>query len=130
MGASGYEDRVELMLDITEFYDRVGIIADDRELAWLGFNLDIFLLGFRPVHLPKLLDFCREHPEYHVASFVGPERLANKYVPGRNLYLLANGDRNPNLVLDTAANPNRALVNEEMICSALTMFSNTKTGRQ
>jgi len=130
MGASGYEDHVELVVDCIEFYERAGIIADDRELVWLGFELDIFLFAFRPEHVPQLLDFCREHPEYHIASFVGPERLANKFVPDRNLYMLANGDRNPNLVLDTAANLKRALVDEDMICSALTMLRNSNTGDQ
>jgi len=69
MSASGYEDRVELMVDIHKFFTRVGIVADYRELAWLGFELGTYLSLFRLRHLPHLLAFCVANSDYHVVMF-------------------------------------------------------------
>ncbi len=128
MTASGSEDRVELMVDIHQYFRRVGMISDFRELAWLGFDMGIYLSIF-PQHLAaQLLTFCRENPEYHVVTSVDPGRWVNKYVPDCRCYKLANGDKNPNLVLNPLVSPERALVDEEVICSALTMLNNTDAG--
>ena len=98
MTASGSEDRVELMVDIHQYFRRVGMISDFRELAWLGFDMGIYLSIF-PQHLAaQLLTFCRENPEYHVVTSVDPGRWVNKYVPDCRCYKLANGDKNPNRV--------------------------------
>ena len=130
MSASGYEDRVELTVDIHRFFARVGIVFDYRELAWLGFELGTDLSLFRLQHLPQLLAFCLANPDYHVVSSTAPGRLVNKYVPDCRSYRLAKGDKNPNLVLDPLVNPERALVDEEVICSALAMLNNPDTGDQ
>jgi len=36
MGASGYGDRIELIVDICEFYERVGMVAPYTALERLG----------------------------------------------------------------------------------------------
>ena len=130
MAASGYGDRVELIVDINEFWNRVGIIGDYYELQWLGFNLEPFPSVFRPEHIPEMLTFCRENPEYHVVTSITPGRLLNKYVPGRKVYKLAKGDQNPNLLLNPLVNPLRALVDEEVICAALAILGDVKAGNE
>ena len=127
MSASGYEDRVELMVDINKYFRRVGMICDFRELAWLGFDMGIYLSIFSQHLVPQLLTFCRENPEYHVVTSISAGRWVNKYVPDCRCYKLAKGDKNPNLVLNPLVSPERALVDEEVICSAITMLNNTDT---
>ena len=128
MSASGHQDRIELMIDIHQYFRRVGMISDFRELAWLGFDMGIYLSIFSQHLTAQLLTFCRENPEYHVVTSVDPGRWVNKYVPDCRCYKLANGDKNPNLVLNPLVSPERALVDEEVICSALTMLNNTDAG--
>ena len=128
MGASGYGDRIELIVDICEFYERVGMVAPYTALERLGLATNLCFSFYWAEDLPQLLDFCRDNPEYHIISSDTPGRLVNRYLPGAKTYSLAKGDRNPNLVLNPLVNSKRALVHEEMICSALAIMNDIDTG--
>ena len=128
MGATGREDHIELFVDMDEFYRRVDFVSSYLELEWLGFKTESFEGSFRARRLPELFAFCTANPEYHMMTYTDQGRIANKYVPGKKLYLLAKGDKNPCLVLNHLIDPSRALVTEEMICSALAMLNDVNTG--
>ena len=49
--------------------------------------------------------------------------MENRFVPNKNLYMLANGDQNPNLVLDIFWKKDRHLLLEDRLNEALTMGS-------
>jgi hypothetical protein len=51
-------------------------------------------------HLPKIVDLCREFPEYHIVSLPEDNVMINTCVPGSDLFCLAEGDANPNLLWD------------------------------
>jgi hypothetical protein len=52
-----------------------------------------------------------------------PGLLVNQFIPGRdNLYHLACGDRNPNLVLDDLLHKSAELFMEEGLAEALAMI--------
>jgi len=127
-GATGQEDRVELMVDINEFYNRTGLIASYLRLIALGFNVEHYGATFRPDRLPDLIEFCESNPEYHILTCMAPGRTVNRYVEGKNLYRLGNGDKNPYLVLNIFVDPARALVAEEMVCSAIAILSDGDAG--
>ena len=123
MVATGREDHIELMVDFNKFYSRVGLVGSHLELEWLGFKTESYGGTFWARRLPELFAFCVANPDYHIITYTDLGRIANKYVPDKDLYLLAKGDKNPSLVLNHLIDPARALDTEEMICSALTMLS-------
>jgi len=128
MSATGREDHIELIVDINEFCNRVGLVSSHLELEWLGFKTESFGGTFRARCLPELFAFCVEHPEYHIVTYTDQGRVANKYVPDKNLYYLGTGDKNPCLVLNHLIDPARALATEKMICAALAMVDDVNTG--
>lgn len=128
MSATGREDHIELIVDISEFIRRVGFVNSYLELEWLGFKIESYGGSFRARRLPELFAFCAENPEYHIMTYTDLGRIANKYVPDKDLYMLANGDKNPSLVLNHLIDPARALVAEETVCSALAVLNNVNTG--
>ena len=128
MGATGREDHIELIVDMDEFCRRVGFVSSHLELEWLGFQTESYGGSFRARRLPELFACCAENPEYHIMTYTDLGRIANTYVPDRDLYLLARGDKNPNLVLNHLIDPARALVAEETICSALAVLNDVNTG--
>jgi hypothetical protein len=130
MGASGYGSRIELIVNISEFFKRVGLICDYQEFEWLGLQRGISLTSFPPHLVEQLLNLCAQDPTYHIVSGTAPGRLVNKYVPNALSYQPANGDKNPDLVLNAFVDPKRALVDEEMMCSALAILHHVDAGDQ
>lgn len=130
MGALGHGSRIELIVNISEFFKRVGLICDYQEFDWLGLERGMSLTSFPPHLVGQLLDLCEQDPTYHLVSGTAPGRLVNKYVPNALSYQLAKGDKNPNLVLNAFIDPKRALVDEELICSALAIMNHVDTGDQ
>jgi hypothetical protein len=128
MGATGREDQIVLVVDIDEFHRRVGLVGSYLELEWLGFKIESYGGSFRARRLPELIGFCTANPEYHIVTYTDLGRFANKNVPDKDLYFLAKGDKNPNLVLNHLIDPARALITEETICSALSVLSDLNTG--
>ena len=128
MSASARENRIELIVDINIFYKRVGMVDNYYELEWLGFKTHYFSGSFEAESVPELLKFCQENLDYHIVSYTDHGRYENKYVPGHVLYRLANGDRDPTLVLNHLVDPNRVLIAEEVVCAALAVLHDVKTG--
>ena len=128
MSATAREDHIELIVDISDFIRRVGFVNSYLELEWLGFKTESYGGSFRARRLPELVAFCAENPEYHIITYTDLGRIANKYVPDKDLYMLANGDKNPSLVLNHLIDPARTLVAEETVCSALAVLNNVNTG--
>ena len=126
MGAVANENKMTLLVDIDEFNDRVGLVWDYYELEWLGFKPFDYCGHFDPDILPQLLDFCRLNPEYHIVSGFRGGRKINKLVPDARCYWLANGDRDPSLLLNFLHDPNLPLVMEEIITAAAAVFRDIK----
>ena len=123
-GATVHRNQLEVTNDIGPFYRRIGLLCTYPQLEWLGFYLDNSEGMFTLSQSRMLLEFCRDNPEYHVVTCTHPGRLENRYVPGKNVYLLAEGDKNPNLVLDMFWKKNACLLEEEMFDQALAIASN------
>ena len=130
MSALAHNHRVELFVDIIEFYERVGMICDFREFDRLGLERGFSLTSFPPHLVQQLLELCADDPSYHIVSGVTPERLVNKYIPDALSFHLAQGDSTPNLVLNPSVDPKRALVDEQLICSALAISDDGDAGDQ
>ena len=126
MGARANENKMTLMVDTNEFYDRVGLVWNYYELEWLGFKPFDYSGNFDPEELPQLLDFCRLNPEYHIVSGFKGGRMINKLIPEARGYWLANGDRDPSLMFNFLLNPNLPLVMEEIITAASAVFRDIK----
>jgi hypothetical protein len=114
MVAVADENRVELLIEGPDFYDRVKIVCDNDELEW--FDLKPFgLTGtFRADEAPALLKFCKSHADYHIVTYTSGDRYVNRYVPGQRVYHLAKGDRNPYLVYNPWIHPRRPLIDEDI----------------
>jgi len=123
MGAYAREDRVELIVDINEFYDRVKIVFPHTELEPLGLEPDTYSGMFLEESVQQLVEFCARNPKYHIVTGLDEGRSINRYVLGPHIYSLAIGDKNPCLMLSMFADPNRGLVDEDMICAALAILS-------
>ena len=127
-GASMQENYSEMVDDFSQFRERTGLLCSLSEVETLGFHVDNIAGTFWESHIPMLLDFCKENPLYHVVTSTRPGRFENKYIPHRNLYILAEGDKNPNLIFDIAHNKNTNLLYEEMFEEALAIRPSINRG--
>ncbi len=130
MGALAKENHIELFVSAEAFDQRVGMIRNYWELKWLGFELSNFAGMFTEDELPDLQGFIHENPEYHIVTNVSSGRYVNKYVPQNRLYFLANGDRNPCLVLNHLIDPMAPLIHEDMVRETLAVLKNIKNRDQ
>ena len=122
MGASGREFVPEITDDFKAFSDRVGILRYHCELNPLGFYPDNFTGIFRDSYVDQLLTFCDINFAYHIVTQTHPGRYENKYVPGCRTYFLEEGDKNPNLVMNSFLRENRDLFSEEAFNKALAII--------
>ena len=58
MGATSKKDKMTLIVDTNEFYDRVGLVWNYYELEWLGFKPFDYSGNFDLDDLPQLEEFC------------------------------------------------------------------------
>ena len=130
MAAYANEDRLELVFDIPEFYRRVGIVTPYTQLLALGLPVCDFSSGVYNDAVLPMVEFCAENPDYHMITILSGGRTINKFVPGERIYQLARGDKNPNLMLSVFGDPDRALVEEDMICAALAVLRDADDGDQ
>jgi hypothetical protein len=114
MGARCAENAVEIIDDIHIFYRRVGLIKYSGRLIPLGLTTDNIGAMFRCSQIDELLEFCSENPAYHIVSGTSPGMCTNRYVEGCTIYMLAKGDKNPNLVLNPYIKKGHELFMEEM----------------
>ena len=94
-----------------------------KELEWLGFYLDNVNGRFGQNQVDLLLDFCEKNPEYHIMTQTHPGRYVNRYIPGNDSYFLANGDKNPTLMLNPFIRENADLFAEDMLNTALAVIA-------
>ena len=128
-GATKQKNYLEITDDCDLFYERTGILRRPSQLQALGIPSDDIGTAFWEKSTGMLLEFCVENPRYHVVS-ASSGRFENRYVPGRNIYMLAEGDRNPNFVLDMCLKKNPNLLMEEMLDQALAMHTSIDGGHK
>ena len=126
MGATSKQDKMTLIVDGDEFYNRVGLVWDYYELEWLGFKPFDYNGNFDSDDLPQLLEFCQLNPEYHIVSGFKGGRKINKLVPDARCYWLANGDKDPTLIHNFLLDPNLPLVVEDAITAAAAVLRDIK----
>jgi hypothetical protein len=120
----------DLYTDGVAFAERTGELNDWNELLRLGLEPDTVAGGFFSEKADVLLKFVRRDPAYHIITFVGPDRYVNKFVGGpKTLYLLADGDADPNLVCYPFLAPDWHLVFEDTISKTLAMLKDIKDRR-
>jgi len=130
MGATS-KPSPELYTDGIAFGDRTGQINDWCELLNLGLQPDTVAGGFHSKKADILVSYVRNKPAYHIITFVGPDRYINRFVEGpRNIYLLADGDADPNLVCYPFRALDWHLVFEDTICQTFAMLKDSKNGRK
>ena len=120
------KNNLEITDDCDAFEERTGLLSNP-ELEELGFHMDDLSGMFDDYSDGMLLAFCAKNPRYHVVS-VSCGRFENRHVPGRNVYMLAEGDKNPNLVLDMCLKKNSNLLMEEMLDKALAIHHSIDQG--
>ena len=122
MGATYREFEPELTDDFNSFFDRVGLLHCYKDIEPLGFYLDNFTGIFNEKRLKELSAFCENNFAYHIVTQTHPGRYENRYVPDCGCYFLADGDKNPNLVLNPFLKKNAELCSEEVFDKALAMI--------
>jgi len=126
MGATSKKDKMTLIVDTNEFYDRVGLVWNYYELEWLGFKPFDYCGNFDLEDLPQLQEFCRLNCDYHIVSGFKGSRKLNKLVPDARCYWLANGDKDPTLVHNFLLDPNLHLIMEDVITEATAVLRDIK----
>ena len=119
-GAYANGTHLEVTDDWTFFCKKTGILFNQSQFAPTPFRPDNVSGVFGESFKTALLEFCRLNPRYHIISATDGV-FENKYAPNRNLYMLAEGDNNPNLVLNLCLTKNPDLLSEEMLEEALAM---------
>jgi len=128
MGARAREDRIELYVSYSDFNRRVGLINNYYDLESLGLKGHDFSGCFMCDDLGQLIKFCRQNRQYHIVSCDGPGRSVNRLIHGKDYYMLANGDKDPALVLNYLLDPNWPLSYEDGVSSALAELNDIKNG--
>jgi hypothetical protein len=124
--ATKQEIYLEVTDDFDAFEERTGLLSS-WELARLGFQMNDLSGMFWECSTGILLEFCKNNSQYHIVS-ASCGRFENRYVPGKNVYMLAEGDRNPNLVLDMCLKRDQHLLMDEMLEKALAMNHSVNRG--
>ena len=100
MSALLTENKWKITDDANLFYQRTGLISHFEELLSLGFARSDYSGAFWGPQVEALINYCKNDPCYHIITITVPGRYENRYIPGKNLYYLADGDQNPTLILD------------------------------
>ena len=118
-GATVKKNYLNLMDDFAMFVERTGLIIAPEDLSMLGLPLADIQAAFWGSSSDMLLEFCEQYPQYHIVTITGPGRLENKYIPCKNIYMLAAGDSHPGLVIDMCLKKDPNLLLEEMLMRLL-----------
>ncbi len=89
---------VEMKKMIGDFHRKVGTIQHYEELNELGLDPFDATGNFSNSSLPALTQFCRINKDYHITTYLGGKHV-NYVVEGDHVYVLAEGDTNPELEL-------------------------------
>ena len=126
-GASFKEENLIIIEDTLEFSRRVGIIRWAKDIEpLLDFEVGTTAALFGPGKVKTLKEFCAKNPDYHIVSVVGDYIYRNKYVEGCEVYMLANGDANSNLLDHPYYNSSLALYHEELHQKLTAKFAEIK----
>ena len=123
MGARFKENLIEVTDDCHAFFIQTGTLCYYEEVEALGFKTFDVIGHFMGSDAGKLVEFCKDHPNYHIVTVTRSGYYENRYVPDQSLYYLANGDPNPHLVLNLFLHKNPELFAEEGLAKALAMIS-------
>lgn len=88
--------------DYQEFMNKTGMVMGFIRVRRLGFNADTIAGSFRPDSMEEVLDFCAQSSQFHIVSYLGEGVFINRYDEKGGLFFLANGDRDPNFMLDSS----------------------------
>ena len=128
MGSAAQQENC---LDITDEVDvftrRTGLLWSQWQVEKLGFHREEISGMFGDSSVGMLLEFCAENPEYHIVS-ASCGRFENRYFPHKNVYMLAEGDNSPNLVLDMCLKKDPNLLMEEMLEEGLAINHSVDRG--
>jgi hypothetical protein len=89
----------EASRELQQFFKRVGQIWIFEELMFLGVEPERLTGRFRSKSVHLLQDFCAKEPGYHIIS-CQDYKIYNRYLAKANGYYLADGDNDPNLMVD------------------------------
>ena len=128
MWATRYEHQPEIADDAETFSERTGPLWNYSELNGLGFRMFSFTGAFWPSDVPMLLDYCKKNPCYHIISITASGIYKNCYMPDQRLYVLGDGDSNPDFELNQFLHKNPELFAEEGPAKAFAMFSKVDEG--
>ena len=128
MDATCQKNQTEVLDNIHAFFRRTGIVSYFKELEWLGFEPNKFSGSFRDAEVVSLINFCENDSDYHIVTMTHPGQMENRYVPGKRIYLLARGDKNPNLALNPFLHKSVDLFTEEVFDKIRTMVSEVDGG--
>ncbi len=130
MGARAREDVMVLYVNYSEFNRRIGLITNYYDLESLGLRGHDFSGTFSRRQLVQLIRFCEINRQYHIVTCDGPGRSINRLIHGKSYYMIANGDKDPALMLNYLLDPNWLLNHEDGVSSALAELDDIKNGRQ
>jgi hypothetical protein len=85
--------------ELAQFFRRVGQIWLYEELTFLGLDPDCPSGKYRLDRLHLLQEFCARETGYHIIS-CKDYRIYNKLIPNAKSYYLADGDVDPNLMVN------------------------------
>jgi hypothetical protein len=86
-------------IELQQFFKRVGKIWLYEELVFLGIEPERLTGKFGPSGLHSLQDFCSKNPDFHIIS-CHDYKIFNQCKPNANSYYLADGDTDPDLMID------------------------------
>jgi hypothetical protein len=87
-----------LFTDYCEFATETGRMKDWRLLERLGFSPKLPSISMYELsELPRLKAFCREHPEFHIMSYVAQHFIVNRIDRRAIWYALGDGNSDPDL---------------------------------
>ena len=128
MGARFKENLIEVTDDYQSFLKRTGTLTYYKDLEDMGFQMFNVCGFFMVTQTSELLQFCEDNPNYHILTMTRPGYYENRYVPDQMVYHLANGEKNPNLVLNLFLHKNPELFLEEGFAKALAIISQVNGG--
>lgn len=130
MGATA-KSSPKLYTDGVAFAERTGEINNWHELLSLGLEPDTAGGGFSSEKSDILLNYVRRNPAYHIITYVESGRYVNRFEPGKNnLYVLADGDAEPNLIYYPFLSLDWHLVFEDTVSKTLAMIKDVKNCRK
>lgn len=93
---------MRVCFDYFEFLNVAGVILDRDRVQELGFENNDSCASFYEHNVQKIIDFCKTNPQYHIVTSAGPDILYNRYDSRGDMFQLADGDPDPNYMLDSS----------------------------